>query len=70
MASSWERRDEEKEERLYNALGAALNRFIDTELSVENGETPAQLVYRLPRHLQALQEAVLQRAQAMWRAKQ
>jgi hypothetical protein len=31
VASSWERRDEEKEERLYNALGAALNRLIDTE---------------------------------------
>ena len=30
MASSWERRDAEKEERLYNALGAALNRLIDT----------------------------------------
>jgi hypothetical protein len=91
MASSWERRDEDKEERLYNALGVALNRFIETEgasnaviaqaggefyaqvfaaLSVENGETPEQLEQRLPLHLRARQEAVLQRAQAMWRARQ
>ena len=28
MASSWERRDEAKEARLYNALGAALNTLI------------------------------------------
>jgi hypothetical protein len=91
MASSWERHDEAKEERLYNALGTALNRLIDTEgasnavivqacgefyaqvlaaLSVENGETPEQLEHRLASHLQALEEAVLQRAQAMWRAKQ
>ena len=89
MASSWERRDEDKEERLYNALGTALNRLIETEgasnaviaqacgefyaqvfaaLSVENGETPEQLEQRLHLHLRALQEAVLQRAQAMWRA--
>jgi hypothetical protein len=32
MASSWERRDEDKEERLYNALGATLNRLIETYL--------------------------------------
>ena len=91
MASSWERRDEEKEERLYNALGAALNRLIETEgasnaviaqgcgefyaqvfaaLSVESGETPDQLEQRLFLHLQALEEAVLRRAQAMWRARQ
>jgi len=31
MASSWERRDENKEERLYNALGATLNRLIEAE---------------------------------------
>ena len=91
MASSWERRDEEKEERLYNALGATLNRLIETEgasnaviaqgcgefyaqvlaaLSVESGETPDQLEQRLFLHLQALEEAVLRRAQAMWRARQ
>jgi hypothetical protein len=91
MASSWERRDAAKEERLYNALGAALNRLIDTEgasnaviaqacgefyaqvfaaLSVENEETPEELEQRLTLHLQALEEAVLRRAQAMWRARQ
>jgi hypothetical protein len=91
MASSWERRDEDKEERLYNALGATLNRLIEAEgasnavimqgcgefyaqvlaaLSVENGETQEQLEQRLAIHIRALQEAVLQRAQAMWRAKQ
>ena len=31
MASSWERRDEDKEARLYTALGATLNRLIDAE---------------------------------------
>ena len=31
MASSWERRDEAKEARLYHALGAALNTLIETE---------------------------------------
>src|SRR5262249_35296796 len=31
MASSWERRDENKEESLYNALGATLNRLIEAE---------------------------------------
>jgi hypothetical protein len=91
MASSWERRDEAKEARLYNALGAALNTLIETEgasnaviaqacgefyaqvfaaLSVENGETPEELEHRLTSHLQALEEAVVQRAQAMWRARQ
>ena len=90
MASSWERRDENKEERLYNALGATLNRLIDAEgasnaviaqgcgefyaqvfaaLSVESGETQAQLEHRLTLHIRALQEAVVRRAQAMWRAR-
>jgi hypothetical protein len=90
MASSWERRDEDKEERLYTALGATLNRLIDAEgasnaviaqgcgefyaqvlaaLSVESGETPEQLEHWLTLHTRALQEAVLRRAQAMWRAR-
>jgi len=91
MASSWERRDEHKEERLYNALGATLNRLIDAEgasnaviaqgcgeffaqvlaaLSVESGDTHEQLEQRLAIATTALQEAVVRRAQAMWRAKQ
>ena len=91
MASSWERRDEHKEERLYNALGATLNRFIDAEgasnaviaqgcgeffaqvvaaRSVESGDTHEHLDQRLASATTALQEAVVRRAQAMWRAKQ
>jgi len=91
MASSWERRDEHKEERLYNALGATLNRLIEAEgasnaviaqgcgeffaqvlaaLSVESGDTQAQLEQRLALATTALQEAVVRRAQAMWRATQ
>ena len=31
MRSSWERRDRHKEERLYNALGATVNTFIEEE---------------------------------------
>ena len=31
MRSSWDRRDRDKEERLYNALGATLNTFIEAE---------------------------------------
>ena len=91
MASSWERRDEAKEERLYNVLGAALNRLIETEgasnaviaqgcgefyaqvlaaLSVENGDTPEQLEQRMTLLTRTLQEAVVRRAQAMWRTRQ
>jgi len=86
MASSWERRDADKEARLYNALGATLNKLIEAEgasnaviaqgcgaffaqvlaaLSVENGNTPAQLEQRLTTYTRALQEEVMQRAQAM-----
>jgi hypothetical protein len=38
-------------------------------LSVESGETQEQLEQRMTIHTRALQEAVLRRAQAMWRAR-
>ena len=88
MATSWNRRDVAKEERLFNALTATLNRLIETEgasnvvimqgcgeffaqtlaaLSVESGDTPAQLEQRLAIAIRALQESARRYAQDLYR---
>jgi hypothetical protein len=76
MASSWERRDIDKEERLYNALGATLNRLIEAEgasnavIAQGCGEFFAQVLAALSVESGDTQEQLEQRMTGFTRALQ